>query len=102
MAFCNGKMPLMNAITEIDKAGRLVVPKKLRDALHLVPGTRVLLHQEGESIILQTEPQSKGLYLKDGTWVYDAGGPFPGDIRDWIEKDREDRDRIVLRDLKAR
>src|ERR1700734_1725049 len=96
MAFMNGKIPFMNAIAEIDKAGRIVVPKKLRDALHLVPGTRVMMHQEGESIILQTESSPKGLYFKQGTWGDDAGAPFPGEIKDWIEKDREERDRTTL------
>lgn len=91
----------MSTITEIDKAGRVVVPKKLRDALHLVPGTRLILQQQGESIILQTESQPRGLYLKNGTLVYDAGaGSFPGDIRNWIEKDREDHDRVLLGDFK--
>ena len=43
MVFIYGKMAFMNAIAEIDKAGRVVVPKKFRDALHLVPGTRLSL-----------------------------------------------------------
>lgn len=92
----------MNATAEIDKAGRIVVPKKLRDALHLVPGTRVALHQQGESIILRTESQPKGLYLKDGTLVYDAGVVPAGDIKEWIEKDREDRALSILGDLDSR
>jgi AbrB family looped-hinge helix DNA binding protein len=95
-------MPFMDAITEIDKAGRLVVPKKMRDALHLVPGTRMVLHQEGESIVLQTESRPRGLYMKKGTWVYDAGVTFSGDIQDWIEKDRDDRMRSILGDTTER
>ena len=88
----------MNAIAEIDKAGRVVVPKKLRDALHLVPGTRLVLHQEGDSIVLQHEDKPKGLYLKDGILVYDAG-PFPPiDIANWIDEDRNARMQQVVGD----
>jgi AbrB family looped-hinge helix DNA binding protein len=88
----------MNAIAEIDKAGRLVVPKKLRDALHLVPGTRLTLHQEGEEIILRQEATPRGLYMKNGTWVYDAGIPPAEEVRDWIEADRDARMQSILGD----
>ncbi len=56
-----GKMAFMNATTEIDKAGRIVVPKKMRDALHLVPGTRVTLKQEGDAIQIAPERAGRGL-----------------------------------------
>jgi AbrB family looped-hinge helix DNA binding protein len=102
MVFKNGKMPFMNTIAEIDKAGRLVVPKKMREALHLVPGTRVILHQEGETIVLQQEAKPRGLYLKDGTLVYDAGPLPPLDIVDWIERDRKDRIDSLMGDLTKR
>ncbi|MBB5341005.1 AbrB family looped-hinge helix DNA binding protein [Edaphobacter lichenicola] len=92
----------MNAITEIDKAGRVVVPKKLRDALHLVPGTRLTLHQEGDRLVIQPEARPRGLYMKKGTLVYDAG-PLPQlDIADWIETDRNDRIDSLMGDLKKR
>jgi AbrB family looped-hinge helix DNA binding protein len=96
MVLKNGKMPFMSTITEIDKAGRLVVPKKMRDALHLRPGTRLILDQKGESIIIRSESKPRGLYMKKGTWVYDTGAPFPGNVQDWIDKDRDDRIRSIL------
>jgi len=91
MAFVNGKMPFMNATAEIDKAGRIVVPKKMRDALHLVPGTRITLHQEGDTITLEPEAKPRGLYRKNGILVYDAGHPFPPESVDWVKNDREER-----------
>ncbi len=45
----------MSTIVEIDKAGRIVVPKKLRDALHLVPGTRLKVERNGESLVLEQD-----------------------------------------------
>ena len=89
----------MNAIAEIDKAGRLVVPKKMREALHLVPGTRVVLRKEGEAIVLEPESKPRGLYMKKGTLVYDAGPVPPTDAVDWVAEDREARMRALLATL---
>lgn len=88
----------MSTITEIDKAGRLVVPKKMRDALHLKAGTRLILDQRGESIIVRAESKPRGLYMKNGTWVHDAGLPASDDVRDWIEADRDARMQAILGD----
>jgi AbrB family looped-hinge helix DNA binding protein len=95
MAFMNGKIPFMNAIAEIDKAGRLVVPKKMRDALHLEPGTRLTLHQEGGTITLQPENKPRGLYREDGMLVYDTG-PLPPEHVNWVDDAREERERQMM------
>jgi AbrB family looped-hinge helix DNA binding protein len=89
-------MVFMNAIAEIDKAGRLVVPKKMREALHLVPGTRVALRKEGDAIILEPEAKPRGLYLKNGIPVYDAGALPPLEDRDWVEEMRAERSKELL------
>jgi AbrB family looped-hinge helix DNA binding protein len=81
---------IMNAIAEIDKSGRLVVPKKLRDALHLVPGTRLTVRQQGSGILLEPEAQPRGLYMKDGWLVYDTG-PLPPEHVNWVDEAREAR-----------
>jgi AbrB family looped-hinge helix DNA binding protein len=89
----------MNAIAEIDKAGRVVVPKKLREALHLVPGTRLSLRLEGESLVIEPESKPRGLYMKKGTLVYDAG---PGPATDAVEEvanAREARMHVILSDI---
>ena len=87
----------MNATAEIDKAGRLVVPKKMRDALHLVPGTRLVLEQKGEAIIMQPEVNARGLYRKNGMLVYDIGRPVPTEAVDWVDQDREERIEHIYR-----
>ncbi|MGA2896540.1 MAG: AbrB/MazE/SpoVT family DNA-binding domain-containing protein [Acidobacteriaceae bacterium] len=99
MALIYGKMVFMNAITEIDKAGRVVVPKKFRDVLHLRPGTRLHLRQEGETIVIQTESQPRGLYMKKGTLVYDAGPGPASDAVDEVARARNARMEAILSDI---
>ena len=85
----------MNATTEIDKSGRLVVPKKLRDALHLVPGTRISVRQEGSALLIEQERQPRALYRKNGVLVYGSGRATPPGAVDWVEQDREERLRNI-------
>ena len=46
----------MKATAQIDRAGRLVVPKAFRDALHLRPGDRLRIRTEGDALVLEPEP----------------------------------------------
>ncbi len=57
----------MNAIVEIDRAGRIVVPKKLRDAMHLTPGTRLRAEQFGESLTFTHAAPQARLVIENGT-----------------------------------
>jgi len=89
----------MNAIAEIDKAGRVVVPKKFRDMLHLRPGARLHLRQEGETIVIQLESKPRGLYMKKGTLVYDSGQVPSSDAVDEVAKVRDARMDAILSDI---
>lgn len=57
----------MNGIVEIDKAGRIVVPKKLRDSLHLTPGTRLRIEREGDKLVLEAGFGGAQLRIENGT-----------------------------------
>ncbi len=98
MALRDGKMVIMNAITEIDKAGRIVVPKKMRDALRLVAGTRLTLKQEGERITLEPECKPGTLILKGSVLVRCVEGAPPLAAVDWVKEDRELRMQAVVGD----
>jgi len=67
--------------TTIDKAGRVVVPKELRDALGITPG-EVELTIQGTRIVLE-QPTSR-LREEDGHLLLPLGGPALTDdqIRD--------------------
>jgi AbrB family looped-hinge helix DNA binding protein len=86
----------MNAIVEIDKSGRIVVPKKLRDELHLTPGTRLRIERTGEQLVLEQEYPEPHLELRDGVLVIVGGPPITNDdVVELINEQRERRMRYV-------
>lgn len=86
----------MNAIVEIDKSGRLVIPKKMRDKLGVKAGDRLSVEQTGSTIVIQLGRRPLGLYKERGYWVFDSGVPMKeDDVSKWIDLDRDDRMRFV-------
>jgi len=86
----------MNAIVEIDKSGRIVVPKKLRDELHLTPGTRLRIERAGEQLVLEQEYPESHLEMRDGVLVIVGGPPITNDdVVELINEQRERRMRYV-------
>lgn len=57
----------------LDKAGRIVLPKPLRDELHLEAGDAVEIESSGEDITLRPVRGQAQLRKKHGIWVYRAG-----------------------------
>ena len=60
----------MNTIVEIDRSGRIVVPKKFRDALQLKPGTRLKLEQAGERLVLEQDSPEPRLGCVTVCWLW--------------------------------
>jgi AbrB family looped-hinge helix DNA binding protein len=59
----------MKAIS-LDKAGRVVLPKDLRDKLRLEAGDELLVEETGEEIILRPVRTQATLKKERGVWVY--------------------------------
>jgi AbrB family looped-hinge helix DNA binding protein len=78
----------------LDKAGRVVLPKPLRDRLQLAPGDALHLESEGERITLRPVRQNVVLKKELGVWVY-QGESTDASIGDLIDRDRENRRRSV-------
>jgi AbrB family looped-hinge helix DNA binding protein len=87
----------MDAITTIDKAGRLVLPKPLRDELQLQPGDELELRSEAGRIIILPRRVQTALGKEDGIWVYRSGSAVAASLRELIDEDRERRGRELLR-----
>jgi AbrB family looped-hinge helix DNA binding protein len=82
----------MNTIVEIDKSGRIVVPKKLRDELNLTPGTRLKIERSGDTLVLEQDFPEPKLEWVDGLWVMTGGPPTTGDdFTAMIDDQRERR-----------
>jgi AbrB family looped-hinge helix DNA binding protein len=66
------KMPFMTATT-IDKAGRVVIPKALRDELGLAPGDALSVRSDGENVMLRRVRAASSLRKEKGVWVFRSG-----------------------------
>lgn len=78
----------------IDKAGRIVLPKALRDHLRLNPGDTLELAVEGEQVKLSPRRTTPPLQRERGVWVFRVGEPLSTeDVRQTLAAVREQRAR---------
>jgi AbrB family looped-hinge helix DNA binding protein len=86
----------MNTIVEIDKAGRIVIPKKMRDALQLKQGSRLRIENTGDRLLLEEDFPEPHLEMRDGLLVMVGGPPISEeDANRMIDEQRERRMRYV-------
>ena len=87
----------MNATLTIDKAGRIVLPKAVRDALQISPGDSLELESSDDHILLRPATGKGRMYKKQGMWVFDSGVPVSAEtVNRTISRVRAERDRHVL------
>lgn len=73
----------------IDRFGRMVLPKPLRDGLGLEPGDTLNATAEHGDIVLRPTGQTDGLRRKGKTLVF--GGKAAGDLEQAVKDQREAR-----------
>ena len=77
----------------LDRAGRIVVPKRLRDRLGLQPGTQLDAEVEGGRLVATPVGPQVKLVEEGGRLVAQVSDPGPGltieDIRRLVEEDRD-------------
>jgi AbrB family looped-hinge helix DNA binding protein len=76
----------------IDKAGRVVIPKPLREDLHLEPGDSLEMESVGEQITLRPVRGTGPLTKEHGVWVFHSE-PLPASVTDdMLLQIRKERD----------
>ncbi|HEY7388985.1 MAG TPA: AbrB/MazE/SpoVT family DNA-binding domain-containing protein, partial [Bryobacteraceae bacterium] len=60
----------MNGKITIDGAGRIIIPKPIREELQLKPGDALELESRGEQITLRPVRPKATLKKEYGVWVY--------------------------------
>ncbi|MBV9084114.1 MAG: AbrB/MazE/SpoVT family DNA-binding domain-containing protein [Acidobacteriaceae bacterium] len=77
----------------LDKAGRIVIPKPLREELRLEPGDSLDMEHAGEQITLRPVRGTGPLTKEHGIWVFYTGQPLTASATDDVlEQIREERD----------
>ena len=81
----------------IDKAGRIVIPKPLRERLGFRPDTGLVVIEQAEGVLLKRVEQRPSMVKVDGLWVH-RGSAEPGANWERILEDvREERIESVLK-----
>lgn len=88
-------------IATISTKGQLVLPKALRDRLKWAPGTRVMLEESGNGVMMRLEPQYSRTTMAEVYGILKYDGP-PRTIEDMdagvLEEAAESHRRSVERD----
>jgi AbrB family looped-hinge helix DNA binding protein len=86
----------MNARTTIDKAGRLVLPKAIREALQINAGDTLEIESEDDRLVIAPVRVRPGLLKERGVWVYRSGTPSTASIPDLIARQRDRRTQDLI------
>ena len=93
----------MTITLTIDRAGRLVLPKPVREELQLAGGDSLELESSEDQIVLRPVRGVATLRKKKGVWVMRTGKPLSTEVvNETIRKIRNERGRIDVSSLRAR
>lgn len=81
-------------VVTIDRLGRILIPKAMRDAHGLGPGARVRIEESAAGLVLSPEREEPPVVYERGVLVFN-GNPA-GDLAGAVDADRQERldDRI--------
>lgn len=74
--------------TTIDAAGRIVVPKTVRDRLALTAGAEVEVELVGDGVLLRPVAGKSAIVVEDGVLVHRSTGPIAIDVAAFIRAAR--------------
>ena len=70
----------------IDKAGRVVIPKSIRDHLNLIPGSELEVEVKGNEINLAASSAETKLIEKKGVLIFDGRSDANIDVAEFINQ----------------
>ena len=75
--------------TTLDRFGRVVIPKEIRDLLGLKPGEPLQVEQSDDEVILKPLREEPPIKMKDGVLVY--AGTATGNLMEAVRAHRGER-----------
>lgn len=88
---------LITMQVRIDGAGRIVLPKAVRDELQLMPGDSLDLERSANGVTLRPAAAHVSMRTKDGVYVFRSGEPLTAESAqaglDALRQGREKRAR---------
>ena len=75
--------------TTVDRFGRIVIPKAVRDELALNPGTAFSIEERGGEIVLRPTWEEPALRRKDGLLLF--SGQATGNLLEAVDEARRER-----------
>lgn len=76
-------------VTNLDKFGRVIIPKKLRKQLGITPETTLNIEEDGKRIIIEPIQKEGPVIEKDGILIFT--GKLQGETEQYLAEDREER-----------
>jgi len=81
--------------TNLDRFGRVIIPKKVRDKLGLRPGAVLEVQPQGGDVLLKPVQEEPRLLERDGVLVFK--GKALGDLGEAVQSHRRERLKRVVR-----
>lgn len=98
----HGKIDAMTTTLTLDKAGRVVLPKPVREELQLAAGDSLELESSEDQIVLRPVRGAGSLRKEQGIWVLRTGQPLSADVVNrTLRQVRKDRGRVNLSSLRS-
>jgi len=87
----------MTTTLTVDKAGRVVLPKPVRDELRLEAGDSLELETSEDQIVLRPVRGNAGMRKKQGIWVFRTGAPISAaSVNKVMRQLREEREQRII------
>jgi len=80
----------------IDRAGRIVIPKRMRERYHMYPGTVLEIESADEGVLIKASGEEASLIHKEGILVHHGSETVDIDTGEFVSRVREKRDWDVV------